>query len=114
MDGSQTDVPCASTVFAGALQVIEKETNEGGIKIFDPELGGTFVQSLLGKLQQQAETVAISRDGMRARFPLAKQTISEERLKERREASGNHGCASRWISRLVASCRSSGTASRYQ
>ena len=36
MDGSQTNVPRASTVFAGALQVIEKETNEGGIKIFDP------------------------------------------------------------------------------
>ncbi len=51
MDGSQTNVPRASTVFAGALQVIEKETKEGGIEIFDPELGGTFVQLLLGKLQ---------------------------------------------------------------
>jgi hypothetical protein len=95
MDGSQANVPRASTVFAGALQVIKKETNEGGIEIFNPELGGTFVQSLLGKLQQQAETVAISRDGMRARFPLAKQTISEEGLKERRKAGGSHSCTSR-------------------
>ncbi len=80
MDGSQTNVSRASAVFAGALQVIEEKANERGIQVFDPELRGALVESLLGKLQEQAERVAISRDGMRARFPLAKQTIREEGL----------------------------------
>jgi len=82
MDGSQTNVPRASTVFAGALQVIEKETNERGIEIFDPELGGHFAESFFGKLQKQAEAIAISRDGVRARSPLAKQAIGKEGLQK--------------------------------
>ena len=43
MDGPQPGVPRASAVFAGAFQVIEEKTDEGGIEVFDPELGGTFV-----------------------------------------------------------------------
>jgi hypothetical protein len=66
-------------------------------------LGWAFVESFFGELQKQPEGIAISRYCMRARLPLAKQTIGEEGLKQRRKAGGTHGCTSRRISRLVAS-----------
>ena len=61
MDGPQPGIPRASAVFASAFQVIEEKTNEGRIEVFDPELGGTFVEPFFGKLQKQAEAIAISR-----------------------------------------------------
>jgi hypothetical protein len=95
VDGSQPNIPRARAVFAGAFQVIEEETNEGSIEVFEAEMGGAFVEPLLGELQQEAEAVPISRHGMGARLPLTKQTIGEERLQERRKAGGHHGCTSR-------------------
>lgn len=95
VDGSQPNIPRARAVFAGAFQVIEEETNEGSIEVFDAEMGGTFVEPFLGELQQEAEAVPISRHGMGARLPLTKQTIGEESLQERRKAGGHHGCTSR-------------------
>jgi hypothetical protein len=94
VDSSQAGIPGASAVFAIALQVIEEKTNEGCIEVFDAKLGWAFVEPFLRKLQKQAEAIAISRDGMRARLPLAKQAIGEKRLKKRGEAGGNHGCTS--------------------
>src|SRR5207248_7388349 len=94
--------------------MIEKKANERSIKVFDSELGGHFAEPFFSKTQKQAEAISISRDGMRARLPLAKQAIGKEGLEKRRKAGGNHGCASRWISRSIVSCMSSGTASRYQ
>jgi hypothetical protein len=95
VDGSQPNVPRASAVFASTFKVIEEETNEGSIEVFDAELGGAFVKPIFGELQKQAETVPISRYSMRARLPLAKQTIGEEGLQERRKTGGNHSCTSR-------------------
>ena len=95
MDGSEPGIPGTSAVFASAFQVIEEETNEGRVEILDPELGGHFAESFFGKLQKQAEAIAISRDRMRARLPLAKQAIGKEGLKKRGKAGGNHGCTSR-------------------
>jgi hypothetical protein len=95
VDGSQPNIPRASAVFASAFQVIEEETHEGSIAVFDAELGGAFVEPFLGELQQEAETVPISRHGMGARLALTKQTICEKRLQERRKAGGHHGCTSR-------------------
>ena len=89
--------------------MIEEEANKGSSEVFDPELGGHFAESFFGELQKQTEAIAITRDRMRAGLPLANQAIGEEGLKKRRKAGGNHGCTSRWISRSVASCRSSGT-----
>jgi hypothetical protein len=103
VDGPQPDVPRASTVFASAFQVIEEETNERCIEVFDPNLGWHFAEPFLGKLQKQTEAVAISGNGMRARLSLAEQAIGEKRLKKRRKADGNHSCTCRWIIRSVAS-----------
>jgi hypothetical protein len=95
VDGSQSNVPRASAVFAGAFQVIEEETNEGGIELFDTELAWSFVEPFFGELQKQPEAIAISGDCMQARLSLAKQPIGEEGLKESRKAGGSHGCTSR-------------------
>ncbi|HET7438667.1 MAG TPA: hypothetical protein VFJ56_04160 [Nitrospira sp.] len=103
MDSSQAGVSGASAVFASALEVIEEQANEGRIEVFDPELAGHFAESFFSKLQKQAEAIAISRDGVRARLPLAEQAIGKEGLKKRGEAGGNHGCTSRGTSRSVAS-----------
>jgi hypothetical protein len=103
VDGSQPGIPGARAVFTSALQVIEEETDKGSIKVFDPELGRHFAKSFLGKVQKQAETIAISRYGMRAGLQLTKQAIGEERLKKRGKAGGTHGCISCCINRSVAS-----------
>ena len=103
MEGSQTGIPRASAVLASAFQVIEEDANKGSIEVFDAELGGHFAESFFGKLQKQAEAIAVSRDGVRARLPLAKQPIGKEGLEERGKAGGNHGCTSFAISRSVAS-----------
>jgi hypothetical protein len=82
VDGSQPDVPSTSAVVAGAFQVVEEKANEGCVEILDSELGGHFAESFFGKLQKQAEAIAISRDGMRARLPLAQQAIGKEGLQK--------------------------------
>src|SRR5437764_2797973 len=101
MDGSQPGIPGASAIFASAFQVIEEEADKGSIEVFDPELRGHFAKSFFGKLQKQAEAIAISRYCMRAGLQLTKQAIGEERLKKRGKGGGNHGCISR-SSRSVA------------
>ena len=83
MDGPEAHIPCASAVFADTFQVVEEKTNKGRIEILDAELGRHFAESFFGKLQKQAETIAISRYRMRARLPLTKQAIGKEGLKER-------------------------------
>ena len=95
MDGSQACIPRASAVFANTFQVVEEKTNKRRIEILDAELGGHFAESFFGKMQKQAEAIAISRDRMRARLPLAKQAIGKEGLKKRGKVGGNHGRTSR-------------------
>jgi len=82
--------------------MFKEATNERRIEIFDSELNRHLAESFFSKLQKQAEAIAICRDSVRARLPLAKQTISKERLKKRGEAGGNHRGTSRGISRSVA------------
>jgi hypothetical protein len=103
VDGSQPDVPRACTVFAGTFQVIEEQAKEWSIEVFDLDLGWLHAKPFLGKLQKQAEAIAISRHGMRAGLALALQTIGEEGLKKRRKASRNHDRTSFGVSRSVAS-----------
>jgi hypothetical protein len=95
VDGCQADIPRARAVFASAFQVIEEETDEGSIEVFDPELAGAFAELLFGELQKETKAIAISCDGVRARLSLAKQTIGKERLKKRGKAGGNHRPTSR-------------------
>ena len=95
MDGPQAGIPRANAVFPNAFQVLEEKANKGRVEIFDQELGGHLAEPFFGKMQKQAEAIAISRYGMGAGVSLAKQTIGKERLKKRGEAGGNHCRTSR-------------------
>jgi hypothetical protein len=103
VDGSEARIPCPSAVLADTFQVVKEKTNEGCIEILDAKLGRHFAELLFGKTQKQAEAITISRDCMWARLPLAQQAIGKEALKKRGKVGRDHGCTSRWISRLVAS-----------
>jgi len=103
VDGSQARIPRASAVLASAFQVLEEKTKKGCVEIFDQDFRRYFAKPLFCKMQKQAEAIAISRYGVRARSPLVKQAISKERLKERGKLGGDHGCVSRSINRSVAS-----------
>jgi len=63
--------------------MFKEKTTERCIQIFDPELGGHFAESFLGKLQKQA--------------------IGKEGLEKRWNAGRDHSRTSRGISRSVAS-----------
>jgi hypothetical protein len=57
--------------------MVQEETDQWCIQIFDLELRGDFAESFFGELQKQAKAIAISRDGVRAHCPLAKQAIGK-------------------------------------
>ena len=86
-------------------RIIADEALRRGIwvEVLDAELGRHFTESFFGKMQKQAEAIAISRDGMGARLALAEQAVSKEGLKKRGKVGSNHGCTSLAISRSVAS-----------
>ena len=97
------------------LQVIEKGDQEGRIDLSQPELRWLLLQTLLGELQEQAERVAVTGDGMGTDTSLANQPIREEPL----EQPGKRGLSFSWLSpfcsrRSVAKRSNSGTAVRYQ
>ena len=79
------------------------KADERRIEILNAKLGGHFAESFFGKMQKQAEAIAISRYRMRTRLPLAQQAIGKEGLKKGGKVSRNHGRTSRSISRSVAS-----------
>jgi hypothetical protein len=58
--------------------VFEEQTQEGCVEIFDQDFRRYFAKLFFCKMQKQAEAVAISRYGVRARLPLVKQAISKE------------------------------------
>ena len=80
-----------------------KRPIKGASRSSTRSLEGDFAESFFGKMQKQAEAIAISRDRMRARLPLAEQAIGKEGLKKRGKVGGDHGCTSPAISRSVAS-----------
>ena len=78
MDSSEARISRARTVLANAFQVVEEKTNKGCIQILDAKLGGHFAESFFGKMQKQAEAIAVPRDGMGARLALAEQAVRKE------------------------------------
>jgi hypothetical protein len=62
--------------------VFEENAEEGCVEIFDRKFGGCLAESLLRKMQKQAEGVAVSGYRMRARLALPEKAIAEEGLKK--------------------------------
>ena len=62
--------------------MIEEGPEEGGFQNFHGQLRRRLASLLLCKLQEQAKSVAIARDGIGTCLPLMHQTIGEEGLQE--------------------------------
>ena len=114
MEGRQPDVSAAGAIAALFFEMVQEGADEGGSKIFKAQRRWRLLKTLLCKTEEHAEGVAVARNGMRARLPLAHETISEECLEQRREVDGLHRSASLCSRRRVANCKSSGTAEMYQ
>ena len=82
MERRQSDVSAAGGIATFLLEVIEEGTDEGGIKILDTHRRWRFLEALLHKGKEHAESVAIARDCMRACLPLVHETVSEECLEQ--------------------------------
>ena len=111
----QPSVAAACAVAPFLLQVIEKGDQEWGIDLSEPELRWLLLQPPLGELQEQAERVAVTGDGVGADAPLADQPTREEPLEQPGERGLTpHGRSPFRSRRSVARRSNSGTAVRYQ
>ena len=81
MNRRQTDIAGASAILSAVLEMIEEITNEGNVQVLDREIRGCFTEPFFCKTEEQAEGVAIPRDGMGACSLLSKQSIRKEGLK---------------------------------
>jgi hypothetical protein len=81
MNRRQADIAGASTILSVILEMIEEITNEGHVQVLDCEIRGGFTEPFFCKTEEQAEGVAIPRDGMGACSLLSKQSIRKEGLK---------------------------------
>jgi len=96
--------------------MIQKGTNQRGIKILPSQLGRLPAPLLLYELEQELEGVAIAGDRMGTDLLLVDEPLGEELLEDKRHAGGSiHGSTSQWLSsRRSAHSISSGQCVRYQ
>jgi hypothetical protein len=73
-----------------AFEMIEKITQEGSSEILSAQFGRCPCKSLCGELEQEAESVPVGRDGVRARTQLLQQAVGEETLNKGRQAGSVH------------------------
>jgi len=78
----QPNVPAACAHAPVSFQMIQKSAEEGGFQDFHRQLRRRLASLLLCKLQEQAKSVAIARDGIGTCLPLMHQAVGEEGLQE--------------------------------
>ena len=78
----QPNVPAACAYAPISFQMIEEGPEEGWFQNFHGQLRRRLASLLLCKLQEQAKTVAIARDGIGTCLPLMRQAIGDEGLQE--------------------------------
>jgi hypothetical protein len=66
VQGRQTVVSCPRAVAANLFQIIEELPQEGCVEIFNPQLRRRTAEAFRCELEQQAESVTVSRYGMQA------------------------------------------------
>ena len=99
------------------FEMVEEGSKKGSVEVGEHDLRGRLPQFLPCIGQQQAETIPVAGQGMRAGLPLPDESIREERLQENREGpDGAHGRGSGWdcSTRKSACWSSSGVAVKYQ
>jgi hypothetical protein len=86
VNGGQPQIPAAGTQTSLLFQVIEKRHDQWGIDRLEGQLRRRSVQPLLGKLQQQADGIAIRTDRMRTGLALLHEPLGEEPFQQWSEA----------------------------
>jgi len=105
-----------STVAPVLFQVFKKGVQEADIDLPQPKLAGLALETFGGEVEQQAERVPITGDGVRTGAELPHQAVREEALQMACQVGGDH-CAPPRVKRSrdsLARPRSSGTAWMYQ
>lgn len=92
MDGGKTDIAATGAVVAVVFEMIEEGAEERGVEIRQGHFRRSLAQLPLSIGQQQAEGIAVARQGMGACLSLSDEAIGEEGLKESGERPGGaHG-----------------------
>ena len=117
VDRREADIAAASTGATLLLEIIEKRADHRRVEIVQRHRRRRFAKPLLGKAQEQAEGVAVARDGVRTGPLLAQEPVGEERFQQGRKGDGGRhdgnllwACSRRW----VAKPSNSGVALTYQ
>jgi hypothetical protein len=85
MDCRQADIPRSRRVTSGGFQVIQECPNQRSIDIRNRDIRGSLGEPFRNKTHEQAESIAVARDGVRAYAPFAHKPIREEGLEQCRE-----------------------------
>ena len=122
-DGSEPEVSSTRGVAALGLEVIEEGEDHRRIEICECQCGGSPFCALLGKVEKELESVAVTRNGVGADATLCEKASLEEVLQKGWKSdlgrAGSHGpisCSPRAnrSKRWEVMAISSGTAERYQ
>ena len=84
VDGGQPQIPAPHTQ-AVRFELIQKRADQRGVHGLQTESRRRRVQPLVGKFQEQAERIAIGRNGVGARLSLLQETVREEPFQEGRQ-----------------------------
>lgn len=112
-DRGEAGVAGGGAVVPFGFEVVEKPSDEGGVKLTDIKIGWVGVGVVGGVGDEEPEGVSVGGDGVRAGGSLFDEPVTEERLKGRSEC-GHESTPAAASSRSAANPRSSGVASKYQ
>jgi hypothetical protein len=97
VDGGETDVPAACAAAPLVFEMVQEGSKKGSVEVGEHDLRGRLPQFLPGISQQQAETIPVAGQGVRAGLALPDESIREECLQENGEGpDGAHGRESGW------------------
>lgn len=82
VEGSETDIACAGAVRSLALDVVEKLPDKSRVEILKRQRRRLFPEPLERKPKDQTKRIPVGGDRVRARLPLAEQSVREEALEE--------------------------------
>src|SRR5512139_4030199 len=91
MDGCQPGVSSRHTVFADALQVIQKATNGICGQVFQGQGRGGLLNSATDELQKELQRIPVGQHGMTTEATLGEQVLLEEPAKGRADVTFGHG-----------------------
>src|SRR5271163_946192 len=90
-DRGKAGIAAAGAVATTGFDMGEEVTHQGGIQILDVQLSRRPANLFACEVQQQAESITIARNCVRARLHLVAQSVREELLDEGRQSCSRHG-----------------------